>query len=131
MAALVSAFESASRFKGVDKIQVQATISIYIVALNCRIFSLIYLLIDYAFGATIRIAYGNPDGGSEDGRDGAHSAVKSGSCCAAKTIPFIKPLALRVLQHPLRPTEKIRLNQIDHRVQFTQRKWRPWSADAD
>ena len=60
-------------------------------ALSYRTFSLVYLLVDYAFGAAIRIAYGNRDGGDEDGRDGACSAVKSGGCCAAKTIPLIKP----------------------------------------
>ena len=76
-------------------------------ALSYRIFSLDNLLVDYAFGAAIRIAYDNSDDGDEDGRDGARSAVKSGDCCAAKTIPFIKRLALRVLQHPLRPAKQI------------------------
>ena len=33
---------------------------------------------DYAFVAAIRIVYGDRDGGDEDGRDGARSAVKSG-----------------------------------------------------
>ena len=75
-----------------------------IVALSCRIFSLVHLLIYYAFGAAICIAYGDPDGGDEDGHDGACSAVKSGGCCAAKIIPLIKPLVLRVLHHPLRPS---------------------------
>ena len=77
-------------------------------ALSCRIFSLGHLLIDYAFGAAIRIAYGDPDGGDEDGRDGARSAVKSGGYCAAKTTPLVKPLALRVLQHPLTPATPVR-----------------------
>ena len=63
-------------------------------ALSCRIFSLGHILIDYAFGAAIRIAYGDPGGGDEDGRDGARSAVKSGGYCATKTITLIKPLAL-------------------------------------
>ena len=34
---------------------------------------------------------------NKDGRDGARSAVKSGGYCAGKTIPLIKPLALRVI----------------------------------
>ena len=46
----------------------------------------------YAFGAAIRIAYGNHDGGNEDGCDGARSAVKSGGCCVAKTNPPNKSL---------------------------------------
>ena len=71
MAALVSAFESAPRFKGADKSSAQTTISINLVALSCRIFSLGHVLVDYAFGAAIRIAYGDRDGGDEDGRDGA------------------------------------------------------------
>ena len=66
-------------------------------ALSCRIFSLVHLLVDYAFGAAIHIAHGDPDGDDEDSRDDTRSAVKSGGCCAAKTIPLIKPLALRVL----------------------------------
>ena len=66
-------------------------------ALSCRTFSLVHLLVDYAFRAAIRIAYGDRDGSDEDGRDGARSAVKSGDCCAEKTVPLIKPLALRVL----------------------------------
>ena len=77
-------------------------------ALSCRIFSLGLILIDYALGAAIRIAYGDPGGGDEDGRDGARSAVKSGGYCAAKTTPFVKPLALRVLQHPLTPATPVR-----------------------
>ena len=77
---------------------------IKIVALSYRTFSLVDLLvIGYAFGAATRIAYGDPDGGNEDGHNGARSAVKSGGYCTAKTIPLIKPLALRVLQHPLTP----------------------------
>ena len=43
-------------------------------------------MVDYAFVATIRITYGYRYGSDEDGRDGARSAVKSGGCCAAKTI---------------------------------------------
>ena len=61
-------------------------------ALSYRTFSLVHLLIDYAFGAIIRIAYGDPDGGDEDGRDSGRSAVKSGGCCAAKTTPLVKPV---------------------------------------
>ena len=45
-------------------------------ALSCRTFSLAHLLIYYAFRAVICIAYGDPDGGDEDGRNGARSAVK-------------------------------------------------------
>ena len=52
----------------------------------------------YAFSTAVLIAYGDSDGGNEDGRDSVRSVVKSGGCCAAKTIPLIKPLALRVLQ---------------------------------
>ena len=77
-------------------------------ALSCRTFSLVHLLIDYAFGAAIRIAYGDRDGGDEDGRNGVRSAVKSGGCCAAKTTPPYKTFALRVLQHPLRPATPVR-----------------------
>ena len=40
-------------------------------ALSDRTFSLVQLLVGYAFGAVIRIAYGDRDGGDEDGRDGA------------------------------------------------------------
>ena len=66
-------------------------------ALSYRTFSLVHLLVDYALGAAIRIAYGDrDDGGDEDGRDGARSAVKSGGCCAAKTTPPNKIFALRV-----------------------------------
>ena len=96
-----------------------------------RIFSLVHLLIDYAFGAAVRIAYGNRDGGNKDGRDGARSAVKSGGCCAAKTTPPNITFALRVLQHPPRPANQIPINRIDHRSPFAQRKQRPWSIDAD
>ena len=39
-------------------------------ALSRLTFSLLNILIDYAFGAAIRIAYGDRDGGDEDGRDG-------------------------------------------------------------
>ena len=58
--------------------------------------------------ATIAIVQGDPDGGDEDGRDGVRSAAKSGGYCAAKTTPLIRTLALRVLQHPLRPTTPVR-----------------------
>ena len=100
-------------------------------ALSCRTFSVVHLLIEYAFSAAIRIAYSDPDGGNKNGRNGARSAVKSGGCCAVKTISLIKPLALRVLQHPLRPAKPIPLNRIDHRAVFAQRMRRPWSTDAD
>ena len=70
-------------------------------------FSLGHVLIGYAFGAAIRIAYGNSNGGGEDGRKGVRSAVKSGSCCTAKTTPVIKILAVRVLQHPLTPAKLV------------------------
>ena len=62
---------------------------------------------DYAFGAVIRIAYDDPDGGDEDGRDGARSTVKSGGYFAAKTMPLVKPLALKMLQHPLLPAAPV------------------------
>ena len=75
--------------------------------------------------------YGDPDGGDENGCNGARSVVKSGSCCAAKTIPLIKTLELRVLQHPLRPAKQILLNRINHKAKFAQRKRRPCSTDAD
>ena len=58
--------------------------------------------VDDAFGAAIRIAYGDRDGGDEDGRNGARSALMSGGCCAAKTTPSNETFALRVLQRPLR-----------------------------
>ena len=92
MAALVSTFESASRFEGADESQAQATSSTNVVALSYRTFSLAYLLVDYAFGATYRIAYGDCGGGNEDGRDCARCAVKSGSSCTAKQLLLIKPL---------------------------------------
>ena len=38
-------------------------------ALSYRTFSLVQILVDYAFGAAIRIAYGDRDGGDEDGGD--------------------------------------------------------------
>ena len=50
MAALVSTFESASRFEGANESSVQATMSTNAVALSYRTFSLAYLLVDYAFG---------------------------------------------------------------------------------
>ena len=101
------------------------------VALSYRIFSLGHLLVDYAFVAAIRIAYGDRDGGDEDGRDGARSAVRSGGCCAAKTAPSHKTCALRVLQHPLRPANQFPKNRIDHRAPLGQRKRRPWSIVED
>ena len=106
MAPLVSTFESASRFEGANESSAQTTILIDIVALSCRTFSFVHMLVDYAFGAAILIAYGDCDGGDEDGRDGARSAVKSGGCCAAKITPPCKSFALRVLQHPLRPAKQ-------------------------
>ena len=69
MAALVSTFESASRFEGAGESQARGTISINIVALSCRTFSLGNLLIDYAFGAAIRTAYCDLDDGDEDDQD--------------------------------------------------------------
>ena len=72
-------------------------------------------VVDYAFGSAIRIAYGDRDGGDEDGRDGVRSAVKSGSYCAAKTTPPTKTFVLRVLQqHSLRPAIPVQRKQIDH-----------------
>ena len=44
-----------------------------VVALSYGTFSLAYLLVEYAFGAAICIAYGDRNGGDEDGRDGARS----------------------------------------------------------
>ena len=82
-------------------------------ALSCRTFSLLNILVDYAFVTAIRITYGERGGGDEDGRDGARSAVKSGGCCAAKTTPTYKICALRVLQRPLRPANQFPKNQID------------------
>ena len=84
----------------------------------------------YAFGAAIRIAYGNRDGGDKDGRNSARSAVKSGGYCTVKTNFPNKTFALRVLQHPLRPAKQIPLKQIDHRAPFGQRKRHPCSIDA-
>ena len=131
MAALVSTFESASRFEGTDESSAQATISINIVALSCRTFSLVRLLIDYAFGVAICIAYGDPNGGNVSGCDGARSAVKSGGCCAAKTTPPNKTGALRVLKHPVTPAMSVWWKLTDHRAPFAQRKRRPWSIDTD
>ena len=75
--------------------------------LRPRTFSINHLLIDYASGVVIRITYGDPNGGNKDSRDCARSAVKSDGFCAAKRIPLIKPLALRVLQHPLTPANMV------------------------
>ena len=72
-------------------------------ALSYRTFSLVHLLVDYAFGAAIGIAYCDRDGGDEDGRDGVRSAVRPGGCCAAKTTPPYKTFALR--QGDPAPTE--------------------------
>ena len=109
----------------------QATISTNIVALSYRTFSLVNLLVDYAIGATILIAYGDHNGGDENGRDNARSYVNSGGCCATKTTPPYKTFALRVFQHPLRPANQFPKNRIDHRAPFGQRKRRPWSIVAD
>ena len=79
-----------------------------LMAVSCRTVSLGHVLIDYAFGAAILIAHGDPDGGDEDGRDGVRSAAKSGGYCAAKTTPLIKTLALRVLKQPLMPATSVR-----------------------
>ena len=103
VAALISTFESASKFEGANESSAQAVMSTNVVALSYQTFSIAYLLVDYAFGTAIRIAYGDRDGGDKDGRDGARSAVRSGGCRAAKTTPSHKTCALRVLQHPLRP----------------------------
>ena len=100
-------------------------------ALSYRTFILVHLLVDYAFGAAIRIAYGDRDSGDEDDRDGARSAVKSGGDCAAKTTPPYKNFALKVLQHRPRPVKQFSKNRIDHRAPFGQRKRRPWSIVAD
>ena len=72
-------------------------------ALSCRTFRLVHLLIDYVFGATIRIVYGDPNGGNEDGHDGVRSSVKSEGYCAEKTTLPNKTFAPRVLQHPRNP----------------------------
>ena len=101
------------------------------VALSYRIFSLGHVLVDYAFGAAIRIAYGDGDGSNKDGRNSARSAVKLGGCCAAKTNPPNKTFALRMIQHPLRPAKQISLNRNDHRASFARMKQWPWSIDAD
>ena len=133
MVALVSTFESASRFEGADESSAQATMSTNVVALSYRIFSLAYLLVNYALGAAICIVYGDRHGGDEDkdGRDGAHSAVRSGGCCVAKTTPPYKTCVVRVLQHPLRPANQFPKNRIDHRAPFGQRKRRPWPIVED
>ena len=94
-------------------------------ALSYSIFSLVHLLVDYAFGGAIGIAYGDRDGGNEDGRDSVRRAANSGGHCATKTTPPIKTFVLRVLQHPMRPAVPIHLKQIDHTL-FIQRKRRPW-----
>ena len=100
-------------------------------ALSYRTCSLVHLLVDYASGAAIRIAYGDRDGGGEDGRDGARSAVKLGGCCAAKITPPYKTFALMVLQHPLRPANQLQKKQIDHRAAFGKRNHRPSSIVED
>ena len=100
-------------------------------ALSYQTFILVHLLVDYAFGAATRIAYGDRDGGDEDGRDGARSAVKSGGCCAAKTTPPNKTFPLRVIQRPLRPAKHFPKKRIDHRAPFGQRKRRPWLIVKD
>ena len=81
--------------------------------------------------AAIHITYSDPDGDYEGGRNGAHSAVKSGTYCAVKTTPPNKTFVLRVLKRPLGPAKQIRLNGIDHRAPFAQRKQQPWSTDAE
>ena len=53
MAALVSTFESASRFEGADESSAQATISTNAVALSHRRFGLAYLLVDHAVRAVL------------------------------------------------------------------------------
>ena len=73
MAALVSTFESASRFEGADESSAQATISTNVVALSYQTFSLAYLLVDYALRAVIRIAYVDRDGRDEDACDGTRT----------------------------------------------------------
>ena len=85
----------------------------------------------YVFSTAIRIAYGDPDGGKEDGRDDVHKAVKSGGYCAKKTTPIIKILARRVIHHRLTPATSVCWKRIDHRASSAQRKRRPWSIDAD
>ena len=78
------------------------------VALSCRTFILGHVLIDYAFGATIPITHGDPDGGGDDDCDIVRSAAKSGGYCAVKTIPLINTLELRVLQQPLMSATPVR-----------------------
>ena len=53
---------------------------------SCRTFSLDQVLMDYLFGAAIRIAYGDLNGGDGDSHDGVRSAVKSGGYCATKQL---------------------------------------------
>ena len=86
---------------------------------------------DYAFGAAIRIACRDLDGGDEDGRNSVRGTIKSGGYCVEKTTSIIEILVVRVLQHPLMPAKQFPLNRIDHRAPFAQRKRRPWSIDAD
>ena len=94
---LASTFESASRFECVDESSAQATttMSTNIVALSYRTFCLVYILVYYACRSAICIAYGDFDGGDEDDRNGARSAVRSGGYCAAKTTPPCKTCALK------------------------------------
>ena len=66
MAAHVSTFESAFRFEGANKSSAQATMLTNIVALSYPTFSLAYILVDYAFGSAICIAYGDRVGDNED-----------------------------------------------------------------
>ena len=63
-------------------------------ALSCRIFSLVHLLVDYAFGAAIGIAYCDRGSGDEDSRDGVRSAVRPGQAAVApqKQLLLIKLL---------------------------------------
>ena len=81
-----------------------------LMAVSCVTFSLGPILIDYAVGGAIAIAHGDRDGGDEDGRDGVRRAAKSGGYCVAKTTHPAQTLALRVLQHPLRPVVPVRFN---------------------
>ena len=74
--------------------------------------------------AAIHITYSDPDGDYEGGRNGAHSAVKSGTYCAVKTTPPNKTFARRVLQHP--PTDasdvgSMRANQPQSAVHAAQK----------
>ena len=75
-----------------------------LMAVSCHTFSFDHIIIDHVFDSAIAIAHGDCDGGDEDSRDGVRRAAKSRSYCATKTTPPIKTFALRVLQHPLRPT---------------------------